>query len=377
MMIDWTNPTTCVEDVLQGSDHALRMLIEAAPVGLVIVTEQQDIVLVNRAATQMFEYAAAELIGQPLDVLIPEMQRERHRKHTAGFFAAPRIRPMGAGLDLWARRKDASTFPVEISLGAVDTRQGQWVMAFIVDVTVRREADALREAMIHTMVHDLRSPLGNIMTALKIIQMDAPDPDAEKQQLLEIALNGAEKLLDLVNAILDVNRLESGKMPLERKEVSLHLLVEDALKMLTPQATGKRIALHQEIPPTLPTVWADAQLIGRVLQNLIGNALKFTPSGGAVQLTGVLLDGADKVQIAISDTGPGIPVQIREQIFQKFVTGLQEGHGSGLGLAFCKMVLEAHHERLWVESEPGHGATFAFTLSVERMKSVDSLEEGV
>ena len=362
MVTDWTNPTTCVEDALRGSDHAMQMLIEAAPVGLVIVDEQQSIVLVNRAATDLFHYTETEMLGQPLDILIPEIQRKLHRQHSAGYFAAPRVRPMGSGLDLWARRKDGSTFPVEISLGAVDTRQGRLAMAFVLDITARRETETLREAMIHTMVHDLRSPLGSMITALQIIQMDAPDLDAEKQQLLEIALHGGRKLLALINAILDVSRLESGKMPLERSLAALPDLTQNALKTLAPQAKREQIALNLEIPPTLPSVWADAQLIGRVLQNLVGNALKFTPAGGAV--TVAARQEGEKVQVTVSDTGPGIAPELRSRLFQKFVTGQIVGRGSGLGLAFCKLVLEAHGEQITLDSEVGQGTTFTFSLPI-------------
>jgi signal transduction histidine kinase len=131
-------------------------------------------------------------------------------------------------------------------------------------------------------------------------------------------------------------------------------------------ALEKDLELERDVAPDLPGVWVDAKLVERVLQNLVGNAVKFTPGGGVVRVT-AQVDAAERcprILIAVSDTGPGISPGIRDRLFQKFVTGRQEERGSGLGLAFCKMAIEAHDERIWVESTPGEGATFFFTLPV-------------
>jgi signal transduction histidine kinase len=173
-------------------------------------------------------------------------------------------------------------------------------------------------------------------------------------------------MLDLVNAILDISRLESGRMPLDRAEVAVGDLITATVAAQLPVALEKDLELEREVPSDLPAAWVDAKLMERVLQNLVGNAVKFTPDGGVVRVTAEI-DGAEtdpRILVAVSDTGPGISLQIRDRLFQKFVTGRQEGRGSGLGLAFCKMVVEAHDERIWVESTPGEGTTFFFTLPV-------------
>lgn len=360
---DCPHAPTPIEAMLKESDRALLLVVEAAPIALVVVDENGLIGLINRMAARLFDYAPAELVGQPLTRLIPEMHRERHLAQCANYFAAPYVRPMGAGLDLWAQRKDGTTFSVEVSLGTVETRLGRLAMAFVVDITRRHEVEQLREAMVHTMVHDLRSPLGSIITALKIITMDRTAQwDAEQQQLLQIAQNGADKLLSLVNAILDVSRLESGQMPLARARILLSSLLADVLETLKPLALDKQIALNLAIPPTLPPVWVDAHLIGRVFQNLVGNALKFTPEGGAITIAA--RQEGNKILATVSDTGPGISPELRGRLFQKFVTGKIAGRGSGLGLAFCKLVLEAHGGRITVASEVGRGTTFTFSLPV-------------
>jgi signal transduction histidine kinase len=170
-------------------------------------------------------------------------------------------------------------------------------------------------------------------------------------------------MLEMVNAILDISRLESGRMPLSPTIFAVGEAVEEVIDLGRPLAERKNIHLIDAVAENLPPVWADQALIGRVLQNLVGNALKFTPEGGVVRVEAyVSVAAPDKLFVSIVDTGPGIPADIRSQIFQKFVTGQQDGHGSGLGLAFCRMVLEAHEERIWVESVPGQGATFIFSL---------------
>ena len=161
-------------------------------------------------------------------------------------------------------------------------------------------------------------------------------------------------------------------MPLECAALSLADLVAETLGTQTLLAAQKGLRLEGDVPATLPLVWADEGVVDRVLQNLIGNACKFTPEGGLIRVTAeVAVDAEDghdtpisHVLLSVSDTGPGIPPELQDRLFQKFVTGGQQGSGSGLGLAFCRLAVEAHNGRLWVESEPGHGTTFHLTLPV-------------
>ncbi|MBN2003704.1 MAG: PAS domain S-box protein [Anaerolineae bacterium] len=353
------------EVALQESEKTTRMFIDSAPVGVVIVDEAGIIILVNSIAAKLFGYSNKyEMLGRPLDMLIPEGNRSVHMQHCADYFENPHIRPMSTNMDLRALRKDGSSFPAEISLGAIKTQKGKLAMAFVVDISARHEVEQLRDAMLHTMVHDLRSPLSSILTAMHMITMEGVSHlDEGQQQLLEIAVRGAERLLNLVNAILDVSRLESGKMPLERAYVVPNHLVTHALETFAPLIEEKNITLGIDVPLTLPPVWVDTRLVERVLQNLVGNALKFTPEGGAIRIFAAQDEQYPAhIQVAVNDTGPGISPELRPRLFQKFVTGQVAGRGSGLGLAFCKLVIETHGERIWAESEVGKGTTFTFTL---------------
>ncbi len=234
------------------------------------------------------------------------------------------------------------------------------------DVTNERAAEQLREDMTRTMVHDLRSPLGSIYTAVEFLKTDAADRLLPMHsQSLEIASRSAQKLLKLINSILDMSRLESGRLPLNRAQVRLEDVVAEVLKIQLPLATAKALRLENLVPVGLPSVWADAELIGRVLQNLVSNAIKFTPEGGAVRVAATAQEheGRPMLFVTVDDNGSGIPPEIQGHLFQKFVTGRQVGRGSGLGLAFCKLVIEAHGERIWVDSAPERGTTFTFTLA--------------
>ncbi|MEK7326833.1 MAG: HAMP domain-containing sensor histidine kinase, partial [Chloroflexota bacterium] len=184
----------------------------------------------------------------------------------------------------------------------------------------------------------------------------------EQGQAVEIALDSADRMSSLVNDILDVSRLENKQMPMERKTFALAPLAAEVLKLQTVLADKNGIRLENAIPPGM-LAWADAGLISRVLQNLVGNAINFTPSGGLVRVAASAeLNDHPSLLISVSDTGPGVPAEFHERIFQKFFTGWQGMKGSGLGLAFCRLAVEAHGGRIWVESQPGQGATFTFTL---------------
>jgi PAS domain S-box-containing protein len=235
------------------------------------------------------------------------------------------------------------------------------------DITREREIHQMREDLTHAMVHDLRSPLTNIHSSLWLLRRQVQDlVPSDPLEVLDIARRSTDELLGLVNAILDISRLESGRMPLDLKDFPLSGLAAEVLELERPQAQQKQIELLNAVPDDLPLVQADRQLIVRVVQNLLDNAVKFTPEGGRVHLRARVARHADEVLFSVQDNGPGIPSDVKDRIFEKFVTGQQDGHGSGLGLTFCKMVLEAHGQRIWVESRP-FGSTFTFTLPlVER-----------
>ncbi len=232
------------------------------------------------------------------------------------------------------------------------------------DVTNARLLDQFRDDLTHTMVHDLRNPLTGIHAALTLLLRGAGDSLLEGQRhIISIALLSAERMVKLVNAILDTSRLETGQMPLKPVVFRFSDVVRDSAKLQKLTITQHELNFINAVPEDIPLVLADKELVERVLQNLMGNAFKFTPAGGEIAVRATVeSDMPDKLCISVSDTGPGIPPEIQRNLFTKFVAGQQTERGSGLGLAFCRMVLEAHGERIWVAQTSEQGTTFTFTL---------------
>jgi len=232
------------------------------------------------------------------------------------------------------------------------------------DVTDARLLDQFRDDLTHTMVHDLRNPLTGIHAALTLLLRGASDSLLEGQRrIISIALLSAERMVKLVNAILDISRLETGQMPLKPVVFRFSDVVRDSVELQKLTISQHDLNFTNAVPDDVPLVLADRELVERVLQNLMGNAFKFTPAGGEIAVRATVEPALpDKLCISVSDTGPGIPPEIRRNLFTKFVAGQQTERGSGLGLAFCRMVLEAHGERIWVAETSEQGTTFAFTL---------------
>jgi signal transduction histidine kinase len=233
------------------------------------------------------------------------------------------------------------------------------------DVTRERRLEKTRDDLTRTMVHDLRNPLTVIMEALFLLT--EPDlSEEDRQQILKSSQNSAQWMLNLIKRILSISRLESGQVPLEPDRAKLETLVSDMFELQGPLADEKQLRLQNDVPKTLPPAWVDTDLIGRVLQNLIGNAIKFTPRQNTIQVTAELqtTSAPAHLLVGVHNPGPGIPPELQDRLFQKFVKGRHPEAGTGLGLAFCRLAVEAHGGRIWVESGTNHLTTFKFTLPV-------------
>ena len=234
------------------------------------------------------------------------------------------------------------------------------------DVTAEHQLNILREDLTSTLVHDLRNPIAVVMGALELL--DAEDLPAYQSEITRVARQGAQRLLDLVNAILDVNRLESGQVQLEREPLDLALAVREVIALQQILANNKQQTLDVHLPPDLPTLQVDQDLIRRVLQNLIGNAIKFTPSDGRIQISAwQIAEPTPQIVVSVKDNGHGLSPDLQARLFQKFVTGRVHGRGSGLGLIFCRLAVEAHGGRIWLEPSDDPGADFRFALPLDEV----------
>jgi signal transduction histidine kinase len=222
------------------------------------------------------------------------------------------------------------------------------------------DLEQLRDSLIHMIVHDLRTPLTSIIGGLQTIVHTEYAPDMTRE-FLPVALDGANALLELVNTLLDINKMESGEMKLDLQPLRFAQIAEDALNQVRVLARERDQELSTSISADLPAVAADAEKLRRVVVNLLGNAIKFTQHGGYITLSAQPHEGG--LRFSVSDDGPGIPPEYRDRVFEKFgqVESRAEGvkNSTGLGLTFCKMVVEAHGGRIWVESEVGKGTTFS------------------
>jgi len=250
-----------------------------------------------------------------------------------------------------------------------------------------QEAEQMRDSLASMLVHDLRTPLTTMLVSLDLLRSNgdsSPTPSAEastapasagsqdewQQQVFEMCARSGRHMLSLVNELLDVSRLESGEMPLHRSAVEVQALVEDAVAHVQGQARGNSNALHIEIAPGLPVMWADGDLLRRVLVNLLGNAVKFTRPGTQVGLSVTSPSAAAlpdrSLLFTVRDEGEGVPQEDQNRIFDKFAQAGNRRNkrrvSSGLGLTFCKLAVEAHGGRIWVESEVGKGSTFFFSV---------------
>ncbi len=275
----------------------------------------------------------------------------------------------------WTQKQDlivlgAGQRHVERALTPVRDGDGKitgWLLV-LRDVTEEVELSRLREETTHMLIHDLRSPLTVIMGSMALIQNDLHKERIERlPQLLSMATQNSERMLTMVNQLLDIGQLESGSLPLNRRVVDVGQLLKEMVARVAPLASEARIVLTTQVESDLPGVDVDPELVGRVLENLLDNAVKFTPNGGRVRLwayRGAEGNGHNFVVVGVSDTGPGISEEEQQYIFEKFRRGKAKGRrpGTGLGLPFCKLVVEAHEGRIWVESAEGQGNTFLVSL---------------
>ena len=252
--------------------------------------------------------------------------------------------------------------PREGSAASADDPVSWPILLTVRDISAAKEAERLRSDLTNMMVHDLRSPLASIVSSIDLIFRGITGAvTLQQRDVLAIAHLSTQKLLNMINLLLDISRLEGGRMPIEQAPLTVRELSDTALTAMHVLAESRGVTLEPELAEAAE-VFADRELVLRVLQNLLDNALKFSPKGSRVRLS-ASMDGGGMVRFVVRDTGSGIRDSDLEQIFAKFgQSGNRRNSGSGLGLTFCKLVVETHGGRIWVESELGLGSSFFFTL---------------
>ena len=369
------------DEALRASELKFRGLVDAAPDGIVIVGAAGRIDLVNPQAARLFGYAPEELVGQEVEILVPERARAAHVDHRTGYVAAPTTRPMGAGMDLVGRRRDGTEFPVEISLSPMATPDGMLVISVIRDVTERKRIehqiqtlnDDLRarvaelnavnqelEAFSYSVSHDLRAPLRGIDGFSQALLEDYEGKlDDEGRDYLRRIRAASQRMAELIDDLLDLSRVTRREM--RRERVDLTALARTVASQL--ERTDPRRRVVWSIAEGV-TALGDGALLRLVLENLLGNAWKFTSKQPSARIEFCAVPHAGGTAYAVRDNGVGFDMDHAGKLFGAFqrLHAMHEFPGTGIGLAIVQRVVHRHGGRVWAEASPAAGATFYFTV---------------
>jgi PAS domain S-box-containing protein len=370
------------EEALQKSRNMFERLFENAPDAVVVVDTHGVIRKVNQMAEALFGYMREEMVGSPIEHLIPERYQKRHRQHRRGYFSDPRARKMGIGLELYGQSSDGREIPVDIMLNPMETSDGVWAFAVVRDITAQKQSDAkIRElnntlknqveqlaatnreleAFSYSVSHDLRAPLRHIIGFVDLLNSrDLSALDEKSRHYMQVITQAAQKMGVLIDDLLAFSRM--GRSEMMKTRVDFDQLVRDIVKELSEDARDREI--QWEIAP-LPAIVGDAAMLRQVMVNLISNAIKFTRPRPLARIEiGALDDRPGETLLFVRDNGVGFDIRYVNKLFSLFqrLHSNEEFEGTGVGLANVQRIVLRHGGKVWAESALDGGATFWVSL---------------
>jgi PAS domain S-box-containing protein len=350
-----------LEEALRRSEENFRNSLERSPLGICIVTAEEEILYANRAIVDICGYSSVEeLKAVPTgDRYTPESYAEHEKRREK----RKRGDCLPSNYEISIVRRDGEVRHLDVSRAEITWNGERQLEVMYQDVTERKKLDQLKDDFIGLVSHELRSPLtvitGAVNTALTEGARLSPE---EMRQLLEDAACEAELLSHLVGNLLELSRAQADRLLLQTESISVKKVIEDTVEAVKRQSSAHRLVVH--LPSKVPAVDADQLRLERILRNLLDNAIKYSPQGSKIRVS--VRAEEERLIIAVSDQGIGIPLADQAKLFRPFQrleeAKLDETKGLGLGLLVCRRLVEAHGGQIWVQSEPGRGSTFFFTL---------------
>jgi PAS domain S-box-containing protein len=370
------------DEKIRLSEEKFRALLESAPDAVVIADGKGTIALVNAQAERLFGYERREMVGQPVEMLIPARARAAHVQHSESYKSSGSARQMGIGIELSGLRKNGEEFPVEVSLSPIKAAQGSWVAAAVRDIGERKlvelqlvvarqraeESNRAKSAFLAAMSHEIRTPMNAILGMSDLLA--ETDLNNAQRQYVQVFRRAGSSLLNLINDILDFSKIEAGHFDLEQTDFQLRDLIDQTVELVAAKARAKGISLASRFSPAVPSSFTgDANRLRQVLINLLGNAIKFTDTGEVVlTVQEAQAEPVGHIEFSVSDTGTGIPEEQLGAIFKDFQQGdgsiTRKHGGSGLGLAISRRIVERMGGTLSVTSGVGKGSTFRFSVAL-------------